>query len=115
MARWAIVNLDRGEIGGKRILKSSTYDLMWKPYFGAEFCSGSAKCTKPGSSVGMSWFLENRNGQSIVTHSGGDDGFVSLIIMVPDRKFAFVMMSNSDSAGIKFLKQLASEALALAK
>src|SRR5258708_1263572 len=28
MARWAMANLNRGELDGKRILKDSTYDLM---------------------------------------------------------------------------------------
>jgi hypothetical protein len=31
MKRWAIANMNRGEWDGARILKASTYDLMWKP------------------------------------------------------------------------------------
>lgn len=114
MARWAIVNLNRGELDGKRILKSSTYDLMWKPSAEVEFCRGGP-CRKPGSSVGFSWFLEEKNGLFIVSHGGGDDGFISAFVLVPSRKFAFVMMTNSDSAGIPLLKQIQAEALSLAK
>jgi CubicO group peptidase (beta-lactamase class C family) len=30
MARWILVNLKRGEVDGRRILKDSTYDVLWK-------------------------------------------------------------------------------------
>ena len=114
MARWAMVNLNRGELDGKRILKDSSYDLLWNPAAEVEFCRGGP-CRKPGSSVGMSWFLEQKDGHLVVSHGGGDDGFITSFIMIPDRKFAFIMMTNSDSAGIPLLKQIQAEALALAK
>lgn len=114
MARWAMVNLNRGELDGKRILKSSTYDVMWKPAAEVEFCR-NGPCHKTGNSVGISWFLEEKDGQLYVSHGGGDDGFVTSFIMIPSRKFAFVMMTNSDSAGLQFLKQVQAEALKLAK
>src|SRR6185436_17880545 len=31
MSRWAIATLNRGELDGKRILKTTTYDTLWKP------------------------------------------------------------------------------------
>jgi len=114
MARWAMVNLNRGELDGQRILKSSTYDLMWKPAAEVEFCRGGP-CRKPGSAVGISWFLEEKDGRLIVSHGGGDDGFISAFILIPSRKFAFVMMTSSDFAGIPLLKQIQAEALSLAK
>lgn len=115
MARWAIVNLNRGEIGGKRILKASTYDLLWKPNAALELCPESQPCRKTGASVGISWFLENKHGLNTVSHSGGDDGFGTQLILVPGRKFAMVMMTNTDSAGIPFREELLREALALVK
>ena len=114
MARWALVNLNHGELDGKRILNGSSYDLMWKPTAEVEFCRGGP-CRKPGSSVGISWFLEEKDGRLVVSHGGGDDGFISAFVLIPSRKFGFVMMTNSDSAGIPLLKQIQAEALSLAK
>jgi len=114
MARWAMVNLNRGELDGKRILKSSTYDMMWRPSAEVELCRGGP-CRKTGSSVGISWFLEEKDGRLIVSHGAGDDGFISAFILIPSRKFAFVMMTNSDFAGIPLLKQIQKEALSMAK
>jgi len=115
MARWAIMNLNRGEIDGNRILKASTYDVMWKPYAEVEYCRGSGPCTKPGASVGISWFLQNRDGRTLVSHNGGDDGFSTELLMVPERKFALIMMTNTDSPGVPFLKDLIQQSLALIK
>jgi CubicO group peptidase (beta-lactamase class C family) len=77
--------MNRGELGGQRILKSSTYDVMWK------------SSLPPGQpSVGISWFLGQKDGEQVVLYSGGDDGFTTMIEMIPTRKFAVLFMANSD-------------------
>ena len=91
MSRWAMANLNRGEFHGKRILKSSTYDLMWKPA-GEQF-----------GQIGISWFLNKYKGFGLVTHSGGDTGFVSNLVLIPEKKIAVVMMSNYDRANLRAL------------
>src|SRR5687768_2904229 len=82
MARWMSANLNRGEIGGHRILKEATYDVMWKP------------AAKVGNTldVGISWFLTTIEGEQTVGHSGGDDGFRSNLILVPAKKIGIVHM-----------------------
>jgi CubicO group peptidase (beta-lactamase class C family) len=86
MSRWAMANMNRGELDGRRILKASTYDEMWKP--------AGEKFTR----VGISWFLGEYRGHRTVSHGGGDTGFRSNLVMIPDLKIAVVMMSNFDGA-----------------
>jgi len=88
---------------------------MWKPAAAVEFCRSPARteCRKAGIDVGLSWFLEQKNGHLVVSHGNGDDGFITEFWLVPDRNFAFVMMTNSDRAGIPLLKRIEAEALAL--
>jgi CubicO group peptidase (beta-lactamase class C family) len=100
MARWAMANLNRGELDGKKILKSSTYDLMWKPAIDVEFCWPNGECRKPGVQVGMSWFIETKKGHTFISHEGGDDGFVSLVVLVPDLNLGLVLMQNSEHPGL---------------
>jgi CubicO group peptidase (beta-lactamase class C family) len=102
MARWAMANLNRGELDGKRILKASTYDLMWKPAADVEFCRGAdrSNCTKSSEQVGISWFLETKDGHLIVSHGGGDDGFITGLVLIPDQDAAFVYMQNSAHPGM---------------
>jgi CubicO group peptidase (beta-lactamase class C family) len=100
MARWAMANLNRGELDGKKILKSSTYDLMWKPAIDVEFCRPNGECRKPGVQVGMSWFIETKKGHTFISHEGGDDGFVTLVVLVPDLNLGLVLMQNSEHPGL---------------
>jgi CubicO group peptidase (beta-lactamase class C family) len=89
MARWMMANLNRGELNGRRILKDSTYDLMWKP---------AAETGRKGYRVGISWFLDETKGTPLVVHYGGDDGFATYIGLCPDRKIGVVYMTNCDHA-----------------
>jgi tetratricopeptide (TPR) repeat protein len=81
-----MANLNHGELDGKRILKASTYDLMWKPA-GEKFAQ-----------IGICWFLREYRGHRTIGHSGGDVGFVSNLVLVPDRGIGVIMMSNFDRA-----------------
>lgn len=87
MARWAIANMNRGELNGVRILRASTYDVMWKP--SAEFGG------KP-SPVGISWFVDDYRATRMISHRGGDIGFRTYLAMLPDRKIAVVWMTNGE-------------------
>ena len=95
MSRWAIANMNRGELDGKRFLKASTYDLMWKPA-GEQF-----------QQIGISWFLNKYKDNAVVTHSGGDTGFVSNLVLLPEKRIAVVMMSNYDRAPLRVITNAA--------
>ena len=84
MNRWAMANLNRGELNGKRILKASSYDLLWKVQMDAGRRGG----------IGLSWFLTKRNEHWIVYHGGSDVGFNSYIVLAPDNSISIVAMSN---------------------
>jgi CubicO group peptidase (beta-lactamase class C family) len=102
MVRWIIVNLDRGELDGQRILRSSTYDLLWKP---------AAQIRDQPEHVAISWFLADVNGEQIIGHSGGDDGFRTDLAFSPARKVGVVMMFNSDH--VSSIKQIRVAALGI--
>jgi CubicO group peptidase (beta-lactamase class C family) len=99
MARWIIVNLNHGDLDGQRILKSSTYELLWKP---------AAPIPDQPWHVAISWFLTEVNGEKIVGHSGGDDGFSTDLAFSPSRKAGVVMMFNTDHvSSIKRIREAA--------
>lgn len=84
MNRWAMANLNRGELNGKRILKASSYDLLWRPQVDVE----------EDRKVGLSWFSRRHNGHWLVYHTGSDTGFMSFIFLAPDDSISIVAMSN---------------------
>ena len=89
MARWALANLNHGELDGRRILKEQTYDIIWKP----------AHKLSDGRAVGISWFLGEYRGQATVSHSGGDTGYATFLMLLPDKKMAVFLMANCDWLG----------------
>jgi CubicO group peptidase (beta-lactamase class C family) len=89
MLRWAQANLNGGELDARRILQKASLARMW---------TGTVGNVHPaiprGGTVGLSWFVFDRNGCRVVGHMGQDDGFASLLLLVPERQFAVVSMAN---------------------
>lgn len=84
MSNYAMAHLHRGEYNGARILNDSTYNLLW---------TNSVNITdKP--KVGVSWFLGERHGTKTVEHSGGDTGFRSDLLLLPDKNISVMTVSN---------------------
>jgi CubicO group peptidase (beta-lactamase class C family) len=47
--------------------------------------------------VGLPWLLRDVGGTRLVTHGGATNGQKSAFVLVPERRFAFTMLTNSDS------------------
>jgi CubicO group peptidase (beta-lactamase class C family) len=85
MARWLLVNLGRGELEGRRILGSNSYDLLW---------TSTTETSTEGVDVGLSWFLGERGDHRTVYHGGSDVGFRSYVLLLPDDGVGVVLASN---------------------
>ncbi len=94
MTAWALANLNRGELNGVRILEESSYDLLWTP---------SAE-VEEGESVGLSWFIEEHSGTRMISHDGGDEGYSSYLVLLPDQGVGFTLASNTDQAPMGLLR-----------
>src|SRR6185369_6139947 len=100
MSRWAIANLNHGELDGRRILKGETVELMWRPVVNAF-----------NMKEGISWFTKDLQGHLLVMHDGGDVGFESRLMLAPNDSVAVVAMSNYTAADKDHFLELAAEAL----
>jgi CubicO group peptidase (beta-lactamase class C family) len=90
MSHWAIANMNKGVYRGKRILDESSYKLLFEP---------QAKIDE-NRSIGLSWFLEQRHELKTISHGGGDLGFRSFLIMIPEKSLAVIAASNYDGTPI---------------
>ena len=95
MARWAMANLNHGRLEDARILKETSYDLLWKP--------GSPVTNE----VGLSWFLGKMQRLQTVSHGGGDQGFRTHVLLVPEHDFGIVIAFNGENAPKDAILQLA--------
>ena len=97
MSNWAITNLDRGAFKGKRILSSESYESLWDPWVQIEE-SGPVN-----HSVGLGWFISDHKGERTIGHDGSDEGFVSNLILVPERSIGIVILANNVLAPVEEL------------
>jgi CubicO group peptidase (beta-lactamase class C family) len=88
MSRWAIANMNRGELDGTRILDESSYELLWAPAVEV-----GVRDYRPVH-LGLSWFLSEYAGYQTVYHGGGDIGYITYLIMAPDAGVAVIVLSN---------------------
>jgi CubicO group peptidase (beta-lactamase class C family) len=88
MSRWAIANMNRGELEGTRILDASSYELLWEP----TVIVGTRH--RRQVRLGLSWFLSGFNEQPTVYHGGGDIGYRTNFLMAPDAGVAVIVLSN---------------------
>ena len=80
MTRWMLININRGELDGTRILREESYELLWT--------------STTDHDIGLSWFLYEEDGNREVSHGGSDLGFRSHIMLAPDDGIGIVMASN---------------------
>ena len=101
MCNWAIANMNKGFLNGKRILDESSYKLLFEPQFKASderFFNENAD-----QFIGLSWFIKQYRGFKTIFHSGGDLGYRSEIIMIPEKSLAVIVASNYSSTPINGL------------
>jgi hypothetical protein len=55
-----------------------------------------------GDAFGMCWFLREVDGVRTIGHGGSANGQFAELLIVPERNFAVVSLSNSDPNGIPF-------------
>ena len=88
MSRWAIANMNKGELEGSQILDASSYELLWEPTVMVGIRRGRRV------RLGLSWFLSRFSGQPTVYHGGGDIGYRTNFVMAPDAGVAVIVLSN---------------------
>jgi CubicO group peptidase (beta-lactamase class C family) len=88
MSRFALAQLNQGQLGTKRIVSAAAYQSMWGPEIDTTIDSPWER------KIGLGWFLGEHDGHHLVGHGGGDIGFACGFIMAPDDGLAVVVMTN---------------------
>lgn len=91
LMHYAMMHLNHGEWGGRRILQESDYRVMWSP------------AAMKAPHMGLGWFLGEYRGETTVYHSGGDPGFGAYLVLLPQRSIAVVVLSNYERGSVEQL------------
>lgn len=98
MGLWAKTLLNRGELNGKQIMEASAVLAPMQPHsiLGA---GGHLYNRAHFYLYGLGWFLQSYQGNKLVEHTGGVNGFVTSLTLVPEENLAIIVLTNTDANG----------------
>ena len=95
MSHWVIAQLNKGMYNNNQIIPATAIAQTWLPHSilgngGKQFNSGHFNL------YGLGWFLEEYCGKKIVSHTGGVNGFVTSVTLLPEEKLGIIVFTNTD-------------------
>lgn len=95
MSHWVMAQLNGGKYDGKQAIPAAAIAQTWFPHSilgngGKQFNTGHFAL------YGLGWFLEEYCGKKVVSHTGGVNGFVTSVTLVPEEKLGIIVFTNTD-------------------
>lgn len=100
MINWMNMQLNHGVYQADTIIHPSVHAELWKPQT-IENISAWEEKMFPSThfmTYALGWETFDYHGKKIVTHNGGLDGMISQVILIPEEKTGFVILTNSASS-----------------
>jgi CubicO group peptidase (beta-lactamase class C family) len=95
MSHWLLALLDSGQYNNKSVIPYAAILESREP----KSIIGNARHPFNQSNFslyGLGWELEDYESHKIVMHTGGVDGFVTSVTLVPDQNLGIVVLTNTD-------------------
>lgn len=103
--RWARFHLGDGLAEhGARVLPAHVLRQMKEP-------TAELRASSLGNAIGIGWFLRDVDGARTIGHGGAANGQFAELLIVPERNFAVVSLSNAGPDGITFNQSVVRWAL----
>jgi len=96
LSQWVMVQLNNGKIKDKYLFSEKQHNEMWSlqtiipatttPPYNTHF-----------SGYGLGWFLSDVKGYKQVTHTGGLEGMVTQVTLIPELNLGIIVLTNQQS------------------
>jgi CubicO group peptidase (beta-lactamase class C family) len=95
MSHWVMMQLDNGRYNGQQVIPSQAIAQTRVPH--SILGNGGAMFNESHFALyGLGWFLQEYCGRKIVAHTGGVDGFVTSVTLIPEEKLGIIVFTNTD-------------------
>jgi hypothetical protein len=94
MARWMRFILADGKFDGRQLLKPETLGEITSPHTVLRIGPDTLNPSRHFLSYGLGIGLSDIHGVKLLQHTGGIDGMLSLVAMVPERRLGIVILTN---------------------
>jgi CubicO group peptidase (beta-lactamase class C family) len=96
MSKWVMALLNNGKLDGKEIIPASAIAQTRIPH--SIMGNGGHMFNKAHFNLyGLGWFLEEYAGRKVVAHTGGVNGFVTSVCLMPEEKLGIIVLTNTDA------------------
>ncbi len=99
MASWLRVQLNQGDFGVVTLFSPRVTGETWKPhtmqnlgYFNRRYMPSAHF-----RSYGLGWGMQDMYGKKVIMHSGGYDGIISQMAIVPEDDLGVIVLTNKNS------------------
>ena len=105
MARWLMIQLNGGAFPGNngRLFSQAAHDQMWTPLVLQPITprSGVLAPTQPMfNTYALGWDIRDYRGAKIVWHGGAVFGFLTAVVLIPEKHVGFSIEINSEDGEI---------------
>lgn len=96
LRNWVLMQLANGNYNGKQVVPAAALRETHTP--ASILGNGGAMYNRGHFALyGLGWFLEEYAGRKIVSHTGGVNGFVTSVTLVPEEALGIIVLTNTDA------------------
>ena len=95
VAQWMILNMNHGHLNNSRLISDQSVNMIWTPH-NARMVDRINKndFNSHFNAYGLGWGLRDFHGRLFTGHTGGYDGMISAVSLLPDEKLGVVVLTN---------------------
>ncbi len=95
MSKWIMFNLNHGIHNGDTLISKRTRNMIWTPHnnFTVDHTSQN-DFDRHFNAYGLGWSLSDYQGRLRVGHTGGYDGFITAVNLIPDENLGVIVLTN---------------------
>lgn len=96
MSHWVMAQLNGGKYNDKQVIPQRAITQTWWPH--SIMGNGGHRFNRAHFLLyGLGWMLQEYSGRKIVSHTGGVNGFVTSVTMLPEEKLGIIVFTNTDA------------------
>lgn len=99
MSKWVLTLLQNGKLNDKQVISGNAIAQTRQPH-SILGNSGHPFNKMNFGLYGLGWMLNDYNGKRLISHTGGVNGFVTSVTLIPEDKLGIVVLTNSDQNGL---------------
>lgn len=107
MSKWVLMHLNKGKYGdslSKTLISTQSHNELWKIHTNINYnVYPQGIYDSHYSGYGLGFFLQDQNGYTVVRHSGGLPGMLSMVTMIPELNAGIIVLTNCDPGGLSLV------------